>query len=377
MNIHPNAAKQITKLVITGGPCAGKTTAMSWIQNAFSKYGYTVLFISETATELISGGVAPWTCGTNAEHQKCQMDLQLKKEEIFLRAAMGMKQSKFLIVCDRGTLDNKAYMNQAEYQEVLEHLQTDEQSLLRQYDAVFHLVTAAKGAEAFYTTANNSARTEDPAQAAQLDDRLIQAWQGHPHHYIIDNTTAFEDKMKRLIQSICSFLGKPELCQTQRRFLVRYPDIAWLEQQPDCRRIDIVQTNLTCAPGEENRVRCSRSGESCVYYQTIKRTRAGITQVQQERRLTRSEYEQLLQTADASRHTLKKTRYCLTWEHTFLEIDLYPFWQDKAIVEVPLSARNGNICLPEQLCVLQEITDDEAYANTALAEAFTASDKQP
>ena len=27
---------EITKIVITGGPCAGKSTAMSWIQNAFT-----------------------------------------------------------------------------------------------------------------------------------------------------------------------------------------------------------------------------------------------------------------------------------------------------------------------------------------------------
>lgn len=52
-------AMSITKIVITGGPCAGKTTGMSWIQNAFTERGYKVLFISETATELISGGVAP------------------------------------------------------------------------------------------------------------------------------------------------------------------------------------------------------------------------------------------------------------------------------------------------------------------------------
>ena len=49
----------ITKIVITGGPCAGKSTAMSWVQNAFSQMGYRVLFVPETATELISGGVAP------------------------------------------------------------------------------------------------------------------------------------------------------------------------------------------------------------------------------------------------------------------------------------------------------------------------------
>ena len=50
---------QITKIVITGGPCAGKTTGMGKIQREFSKRGYTVLFVPETATELITGGVAP------------------------------------------------------------------------------------------------------------------------------------------------------------------------------------------------------------------------------------------------------------------------------------------------------------------------------
>ena len=58
---------EIIKIVITGGPCAGKSTAMSWVQNAFTQMGYTVLFVSETATELITGGVAALACGTNSE----------------------------------------------------------------------------------------------------------------------------------------------------------------------------------------------------------------------------------------------------------------------------------------------------------------------
>ena len=45
---------EMTRIVITGGPCAGKSTAMSWIQNTFTQMGYTVLFVPETATELIS-----------------------------------------------------------------------------------------------------------------------------------------------------------------------------------------------------------------------------------------------------------------------------------------------------------------------------------
>lgn len=83
----------VHKIVVTGGPCAGKTTAMSWIQNAFTKQGYAVLFVPETATELISGGVAPWTCGSNLDYQRCQVALQLEKERIFRQAA-GWRSSR-------------------------------------------------------------------------------------------------------------------------------------------------------------------------------------------------------------------------------------------------------------------------------------------
>lgn len=185
---------EITKIVITGGPCAGKSTAMSWIQNAFTQKGYRVLFVPETATELITGGVAPWTCGTNLEYQKCQMRLQMVKEQLFERAAATMDADKILIVCDRGALDNRAYMTDEEFRQLLEDLQQNEVELRDSYDAVFHLVTAAKGAEEFYTTANNSARIETVEQAAALDDKLIASWTGHPHLRIINNTTDFEKK---------------------------------------------------------------------------------------------------------------------------------------------------------------------------------------
>ena len=142
----------IQKIVITGGPGAGKTTGMSWIQNEFTKLGYTVLFVPETATELITGGVAPWTCGSNAQYQECQMLLQLKKEELFERAARTMDADKILIVCDRGTIDNRAYMDDEEFAHVLSLIGRTEVQLRDSYDAVFHMVTAAKGAEKFYTT---------------------------------------------------------------------------------------------------------------------------------------------------------------------------------------------------------------------------------
>ncbi|MCD7784745.1 MAG: AAA family ATPase [Oscillospiraceae bacterium] len=358
---------EIIKIVITGGPCAGKSTAMSWVQNAFTKLGYTVLFVPETATELITGGVAPWTCGTNAGYQKCQMMLQIEKERIFRDAASTMPGDKILIVCDRGTLDNRAYMNDAEFASVLKEIGTNEVELRDNYDAVFHLVTAANGAEAFYTTANNSARTETPEQAIALDNKLISAWTGHPHFCVIDNSTNFEEKMRRLIAEISSFLGEPEPLEIERKYLIEYPDITWLESNPNCQRVEIIQTYLKCDPGEEVRVRQRGIGGNYIYFKTTKRNISDIKRVEVEKRLSQSEYLKLLMEADTTRRQIRKMRYCLTYEGQYFEIDVYPFWDDKAIVEIELSDENAEINFPEQLKVIKEVTGDESYKNSSLA----------
>ena len=359
--------KSIRKIVITGGPCAGKTTALSWIQNALTEQGYAVLFVPETATELIGGGVAPWTCGSNADYQCCQVQLQLEKERIFRQAAETMAADKILLVCDRGVMDNRAYMTDLEFACVLRTLDRREVALRDGYDAVFHLVTAAKGALPFYTTANNAARTETPAQAAALDDRLLAAWTGHPHLRVIDNATDFEDKMKRLLMEITSFLGEPEPLEIERKFLIEYPDVAWLESLPACRRVEIIQTYLKTDGNEEIRIRQRGSEGSYVYYETVKRAVTGLTRVETERRLTQEEYLSLLMQADTGKRQIRKTRYCLTYDSQYFEIDLFPFWQDKAIAEIELRDEATPIRFPKQLKLLREVTDDAAYKNAALA----------
>lgn len=62
-----------------------------------------------------------------------------------------------------------------------------------------HLVTAAVGAEAFYSLANNAARTEGFEMARELDQKCQTAWCGHPALDVIDNASGFDEKMLRLI----------------------------------------------------------------------------------------------------------------------------------------------------------------------------------
>ncbi len=358
---------EIRKIVITGGPSAGKTTGLSWVQNAFAKLGYTVLFVPETATEFIGGGVAPWTCGTNVEYQKVQMTLQLEKERLFEQAARTMKAGKILIVCDRGALDNKAYMNYEEFAEVLQYVGKTEQELLNRYDAVFHMVTAAKGAEQFYTKENNKARYESVAEAVELDGRLVRAWSGHPYLRIIDNSVDFNHKLRHLIAEIRLALGEPEPLEIERKFLIRYPDVRALEKLPDCRRLEITQYYLPAREGEELRLRRMEENGNEIYYKTLKRRISEFKRLEIEERLTLGEYQSLLQDAGPDMKPVTKTRYCLSYEGQYFEVDLYPFWKDQAIVEIELSDKNAEIVFPEELSVIREVSGDPAYKNAALA----------
>ena len=358
---------EISKIVITGGPCAGKTTAMSWIQNAFTQKGYTVLFVSETATELIRGGVAPWTCGTNGDYQKCQMRLQIEKERIYEMAARTMKADKILLVCDRGALDNKAYMNDEEFAAALAYVGSNEVELRDSYDAIFHLVSAAKGAEIFYTTANNAARTETVEQARELDDKLIAAWSGHPHIRVIDNETDFDVKMRRLIAEISSFLGEPILNNVERKYLIKYPDIEKLKAFPSCRRVEIITTYLKSDSGREIRIRQRGIDGHYIYFQTSERAANDIQKVLIERRLSEKEYLKLLMDADTNLRQIRKTRYCVATKHQYFEIDIYPFWSDKAMMKVNLSGDDNEIVAPDGIEVIEDVTDNEEYGHIAMA----------
>jgi len=358
---------KISKIVLTGGPCAGKTTALTWLDNYFSKRGYTVLVVPETATELISNGVAPWTCKDNYSYQTYQMKLQKVKEQIFEEAAKGMNKEKILIVCDRGILDNKAYMKEAEFKRLLRENNTNETRERDSYDAVFHLVTAAKGKEDVYTLANNKARTESIEDARKLDDKLISAWTGHPHFRIIDNSTEFEQKLERLLKEVASFLGEPEPLEIERKFLIYFPNIKELEQMPNCQKVEISQTYLKSDGDIERRIRSRGINGEYLYYLTEKKPISGMKRVETERRLSQEEYLNLLMQADTKLRPIHKTRYCLSENNQYFEIDVYPEWNNQAIMEIELNSEDEEIKVPKSIKIYKEVTDDESYKNHSMA----------
>lgn len=358
---------KFTKIVITGGPCAGKTTGLSYVERELTKFGYKVVFLNETATEIILSGANHTAFKTNEDFETQIVALQLEKEKFYEKMCKTLPNDKVILICDRGVMDCKAYMTDQEFANILNKLDLEEIQLRDTYDAVFHLVTAAKGAEEFYTQANNAARRENIEEAIMADDKTMNCWTGHPHFRAIDNSTNFENKMKRLVKEICVVLGEPKPLEIERKFLIEKPNLESLDKMKNCSKVDIIQTYLTSEQNEEKRVRQRGKDGSYIYTVTTKTHISDTKRIETEKRISQREYLTLLNDANTNLHQIRKTRYCLMHNHKYYEIDTYPFAKNTAICEIELADETETFKMPEFIKVIKEVTDDNRFSNYAFS----------
>jgi CYTH domain-containing protein len=131
--------------------------------------------------------------------------------------------------------------------------------------------------------------------------------------------------------------------------------------------VEIIQTYLKSRGKAEVRVRQRGADGSYIYTRTEKTAVSDIKRIEVEKRLTKEEYLDLLMDADTSLRQIRKTRYCLTCGSQYFEIDLYPFWNDRAVMEIELRSEDETVVFPEFIDVKREITGDERYKNRSLA----------
>lgn len=159
---------------------------------------------------------------------------------------------------------------------------------------------------------------------------------------------------------------KEEHFEIERKYLIRYPDVRMLDEYAD--KSEITQTYLISPiQGESARVRKRGLDGAYTYTHTQKKRISDIRRIEQERILSEEEYEELLKTADPKRSVIHKLRYCLPFMDQMFEIDLYPFWKDRAVMEIELGDEEQEITFPPFLEILAEVTSDKRYTNASLA----------
>lgn len=355
----------ITKIVLTGGPCAGKTTALARIVEHFSGMGYYVLTVPEAATLFSQSGVDFLTANKPlfVESERQLMEFQLEMEDRLERIAERSGQPS-LIVCDRGTMDIRAYMRQEMWDSLLQSIDKTVVELRdARYAAVIHMSTAAKGAEKFYTLGNNAARSESPEQARAIDDRLMTVWTGHPHLRVIGNDCGFEEKINRVLKEIAHVLGVPQPIEIERKYLVELTG-----EIPNSNVSEIKQTYLLPIDGQERRLRMRGENGHSVYFLTTKIRLAADRSYEHECQISENRYLELLREANPAKRTVVKHRTCFLWKDQYFELNefLEPKL-DHLMLEIEDAEDEASVKFPPFLRVIKDVTGDAAYYNSNIA----------
>lgn len=198
------------RIVLTGGPGAGKTAVLELIRQAFCQH---VKVLPEAAGIVFGGG---FPRGAEAEQRRAaQRAIFYVERELEIAADA---ENKAVIICDRGTVDGGAYWPGPD--DFWADLGTTLQEQLRRYDAVIHLRVPAP--ESGYNR-SNPLRIETALEAARIDERIARLWHGHPRRFAVEATPDFLEKAARVVDILRGEV--PDCC---RRHVVPLREVTGL-----------------------------------------------------------------------------------------------------------------------------------------------------
>lgn len=173
------------RIVVTGGPGGGKTTAADLFRR---EIGEAVVIVPEAATILYSGGFP-----RSPDHeivrysQKAIFSVQCNLED-----AQATLFPNRVLICDRGTIDGAAYWPGTADSFFVE-MNTSLKEQYKRYDAVIFFETAAVGGISI--EGGNPIRTESLAEAIAIDKKLKDVWSSHPNFIFIPHNKSFLNKI--------------------------------------------------------------------------------------------------------------------------------------------------------------------------------------
>ena len=155
-----------------------------------------------------------------------------------------------------------------------------------------------------------------------------------------------------------------EHLEIERKYLIRMPDTSLLASLPSSK---IEQIYILTAEGGRDRIRCRMTDGKKVFTHTEKKRLSDLTRIEIENEISAEEYNALSLMKDPDRSVIRKTRFLYEYRKQIFEIDVFPFWQDRALMELELSSEEQQILLPPDITVVRDVTSDKDYTNAAIA----------
>lgn len=188
------------RVVLTGGPGGGKTTAADLYRR---EIGEQVVIVPESATILYTGGFPrSGEFGVRRATQRAIYQVQINLED-----AQAAHYHSRILLCDRGTIDGAVYWP-GNSEDFFTSLSTSLDKELSRYDAVIFFETAAIGG--ITIEGGNPARIESIEEAKVIDQKLKSLWSKHPNFVFVPHEKSFMKKVNSGLRELAGIIARHE-----------------------------------------------------------------------------------------------------------------------------------------------------------------------
>ena len=160
--------------------------------------------------------------------------------------------------------------------------------------------------------------------------------------------------------------------ELEKKFLTRYPKLNLIMKNYKTTKYEIEQIYLLSNEGS-HRIRRLREVDKCAYIETVKIRINGSKCYEYEREISEEQYETLKKEADPKSAPIIKDRYCFDYKNKLMELDVYPFWNDRAVLEIELENEEDEYFIPPEISVIKDVSDEKKYKNAQLARMIKPS----
>jgi hypothetical protein len=202
----PGARIGVPLVVLTGGPGAGKTAVLEVVEQHFCRH----LGVLPESAGIVYGGGFPRAELGPARRAGQRAIFHVQRE---LERMIEEDRRVVAALCDRGTIDGIAYWPD-DPATFWAEVGTTRSAELRRYAAVIHLRTPAAGRG---YNRRNPLRIETAREAADIDERIAAAWNGHPRRFFVDSTRHFMDKVEKAIAVLEREVPELSTCRLAHR----------------------------------------------------------------------------------------------------------------------------------------------------------------
>lgn len=191
----PMLSRSSKRIVFTGGPCSGKSTTMTFLEEHYKTSVHCVREVASIVMQLAR--ILPYGARNGEQKSRNFQRTVATVQRAFEDGADfdAASEGRTVAIMDRGIADGAAYVPGGMH-ELESIIGLSRHDMYARYDMVLYFEMPSEEVFEKHSKNNENRYEKNYAEACRRGDLVANAWSGHPRFVIIKDTATWDEKLE-------------------------------------------------------------------------------------------------------------------------------------------------------------------------------------